>query len=299
MKGKDEIKDLFSDKLGNFEAPVRPDLWTNIASQIGAGSTTVVTTSLSLLTKTIIAIGVGAAVVTTVILLSPKTELNPTKNSSINSAETKISEPIVKVETNVSQENVRMEDEKTTIKTVETNPQKTIELAEIDKDETFKFDITLLDALKESQADKSTEKKEEPISNVKNEKVVEKPRVESLNEDKKSAENIQPKVSEEKPAEEKEVTAYTLSELPNVFTPNGDGNNDILFIESEGLLDFTVVVLDSKQKVVFESNDPNFKWNGVDKYGNTVKAGSYIYFIVARDKNGNQVNKYVTLEVRL
>ena len=299
MKGKDEIKDLFSDKLGSFEAPVRPDLWTNIASQIGAGSTTVVATGLSLFTKTIITVGAVAAIVTTVVLLSPKTESNPTKNSSINISETKVSEPTVQVETKFSQEKVKEEDEKKAIKTYEINSPKTIESAEIDKDETFKSDITLIDALKEGQADKSTEKKEEPISNVKNEKAVEKPRVESLKEEKKPAEKIQPKASEEKPAEEKEAKAYTLSELPNVFTPNGDGNNDILFIESDGLLDFTVVVLDSKQKVVFESNDPNFKWNGVDKYGNTVKAGSYVYFIVAIDKNGNQVNKYVTLEVRL
>lgn len=304
MKGKDEIKDLFSDKLGSFEAPVRPELWTNIASQIGATST-VASTGMSLFAKSIIGIGIaGAAVVTTVLLVKPNTEETQKEkqvakttivDEKINNKSIQENKP-----TTVN-ENIAPKTEKTTNNKVQQISPESIENIELDQDQNFKTDISLIDPLKEKVKTVS-ENKEEKSNTTSG--VVNKTTTNTTTENNKTVKenNTQKETSKEETTEfkqNKEVQkAYSLGELPNIFTPNGDGNNDLLFIESEGLVDFTIVVLDANQKVMFESNDPNFKWNGIDKSGNTVSEGSYGYYIIARDKNGNKVNKFVALEIR-
>ena len=61
--------------------------------------------------------------------------------------------------------------------------------------------------------------------------------------------------------------------LPTFFTPNGDGSNDEFFIQSEGLHDFSIVILDESGGILFESNDVNFTWDGRDRTsGNNCRA---------------------------
>lgn len=305
MKGKDEIKDLFSDKLGSFEAPVRPELWTNIASQIGATST-VASTGMSLFAKSIIGIGIaGVAVVTTVLLVKPNTEETQKEKQVAKTTivdETINNESIQENKPTTVNENITPKTEKTTNNKVQQISPESIENIELDQDQNFKTDISLIDPLKEKVKTVSENKEEK--RNTSPGVVNKTTSINSTTENNKTVKENknQKETSKEETIEfnqnEEVQKAYSLGELPNIFTPNGDGNNDFLFIDSEGLVDFTIVVLDAKQKVMFESNDPNFKWNGVDKSGNTVSEGSYGYFIIARDKNGNKVNKFVTLEIR-
>jgi gliding motility-associated-like protein len=68
-------------------------------------------------------------------------------------------------------------------------------------------------------------------------------------------------------------------ELPNIFTPNGDGKNDIFqamkcprFVQS-----VMFVVYNRAGQKVFEYNGPKLEWNGNDASGNPLPAGSYYY----------------------
>lgn len=89
-----------------------------------------------------------------------------------------------------------------------------------------------------------------------------------------------------------------IGDLPNVFTPNNDGVNDHLFIETEGLKDFTIVVFDENQKVVFTDNNPNFKWDGIHQRTlNKCEVGNYYYIITASDAKGNTINKHQVLSI--
>lgn len=89
-----------------------------------------------------------------------------------------------------------------------------------------------------------------------------------------------------------------ISLLPNIFTPNNDGNSDLFFIESEGLINFTITIFDENRNIVFESNDPYFKWDGVNMYNyEKVHPGHYSYIIIATDELGNKINKYQSLRV--
>ncbi len=74
------------------------------------------------------------------------------------------------------------------------------------------------------------------------------------------------------------VNNCPVYELPNAFTPNGDGQNDIFkpfrsrFIES---IDFKV--FNRWGQVVFTTLDPQINWNGTNQSGKDVSDGVYYY----------------------
>jgi gliding motility-associated-like protein len=67
-------------------------------------------------------------------------------------------------------------------------------------------------------------------------------------------------------------------ELPNTFTPNDDGKNDVfrprinLFIAS---VDFKVY--NQWGNLVFETTDPEINWSGTTRNGNKLPDGTYFY----------------------
>ncbi len=72
-----------------------------------------------------------------------------------------------------------------------------------------------------------------------------------------------------------------LYELPNVFTPNGDGVND-LWIPQTGFKfveRIDLVIANRWGKVVFTSSDPGIFWTGNNKDGNPLEGGTYVYTI--------------------
>jgi gliding motility-associated-like protein len=89
---------------------------------------------------------------------------------------------------------------------------------------------------------------------------------------------------------------FTL--LPNVFTPDNDGVNDQFFIESKGLTTFQLSIFDTSNKLVYQSKNPNFSWNGLHHLTNEkVPSGTYYYTIAAEDAQGNYINTYQQLKI--
>jgi gliding motility-associated-like protein len=91
------------------------------------------------------------------------------------------------------------------------------------------------------------------------------------------------------PAVTKSIEAYPPVEwkLPNVFTPNGDGANDILDIlqSSAGLAEVEELkILDRNGQEVNKIEGP--QWDGTDAGGEPCAAGTYIFAIRARDYSG-------------
>lgn len=64
--------------------------------------------------------------------------------------------------------------------------------------------------------------------------------------------------------------------IPNVITPNGDGNNDILYLQGNDIRSVQIKIYNVQGKKVFESDSKNFIWDGkIDE--KKVVCGVYIY----------------------
>ena len=66
--------------------------------------------------------------------------------------------------------------------------------------------------------------------------------------------------------------------VPNVFSPNNDGKNDVLYIEGNGLINIYWGIYDRWGNLVFETKDSAKGWNGTFN-GNKSEQGIYMYYL--------------------
>jgi gliding motility-associated-like protein len=123
---------------------------------------------------------------------------------------------------------------------------------------------------------------------------------ESIHEKEEIKEIIAEKAEEGKTSNSnsEQNLSYFIGELPNVFTPNNDGNNDFFSIEIKGLSDFSLTVLNKDNKRVYFTDNIHFSWNGNDFSDQLVQVGSYIYFFTGRDAQGNVISKSSVLKIQ-
>ena len=70
-------------------------------------------------------------------------------------------------------------------------------------------------------------------------------------------------------------------ELPNSFSPNGDGVNDELVLMNSGIKEFSLHVYDRWGNPVFESNASKLSWDGRTSSGVLVNPGTYFLVLNA------------------
>jgi gliding motility-associated-like protein len=79
--------------------------------------------------------------------------------------------------------------------------------------------------------------------------------------------------------------------VPDVFSPNGDGVNDIFFVKLSGLRSMLFRVFDRWGHLVYElDNAAGIEWNGKNQSGKEVSEGVYFYTVVARGNDGKEFN---------
>ena len=73
--------------------------------------------------------------------------------------------------------------------------------------------------------------------------------------------------------------------IPNVFTPNGDGDNDRLtFIRVNDTKLFSIIIYNRWGAVIYQSNNANISWDGKSPGGKNVSAGIYYFEIRYTDQ---------------
>lgn len=76
--------------------------------------------------------------------------------------------------------------------------------------------------------------------------------------------------------------------IPNAFTPDGNGINDIFIPKMYGVREFNMSIYDRWGDLVFTSGDSKVGWNGkINGIGEKVKDDTYIYIIYVRDLLNN------------
>jgi gliding motility-associated-like protein len=273
MIEKDYIKDLFQEKLTSHEVPVRADIWTSVSSSIGGSS--VVASSMSIATKIIIAASVSAVALVTFYLVNDKNSV-PTPIKKENPKEQRI---ITIDSLKIEKEEVK-KDEKLLPKQAEQRVDCEYDFSTPENDSDLNSNFQLSnksDINKEIVTEKSPQKieQQDPIirnSNPSANEIVAKPEIK---------------------IKENESTIL----LPNIFTPNGDGKNDLLSIKIGEVTEFSVVILNQANKPIYTSNNPNFSWDGIATNGELSPAGTYVYYISAKDLNGKLLTKYSSLTI--
>jgi len=86
--------------------------------------------------------------------------------------------------------------------------------------------------------------------------------------------------------------------VPNTFTPDGDGYNELFFIGWGRFqrTDFHILIFDRWGEELFEADDPDFTWDG--KYqGEIVRSGTYVWKIDFRTLEGELKTEFGTINV--
>ena len=87
--------------------------------------------------------------------------------------------------------------------------------------------------------------------------------------------------------------------VPNAFTPEGDGKNEIFKAEANGILDFTMYVFDRWGNNIFTTHDINVGWDGRrnNKGAEILQEDVYVWKIQLRNVNhqGKSLTGTVTL----
>ncbi len=87
-------------------------------------------------------------------------------------------------------------------------------------------------------------------------------------------------------------TYKTFINIPNVFTPDADGFNDVFKVEIEGYAKYEIKIYNRFSEKVFESTDPNNPWNGKkDNTGADLAAGVY-YVVINYQLRGQAEQTY-------
>ena len=76
--------------------------------------------------------------------------------------------------------------------------------------------------------------------------------------------------------------------VPNVFSPNGDGQNDALFVMGKGIVKMNLTIFDRWGEKVFESDNKNRGWNGISSEGFQMNSGVYVYYFSVEFYDGEK-----------
>jgi gliding motility-associated-like protein len=85
------------------------------------------------------------------------------------------------------------------------------------------------------------------------------------------------------------INALELSaiEVPNIFTPNGDGDNDLFNVKGGGIKNFQGNIMNRWGQIVYDWDSQYGGWDGRSVAGNEAAEGSYFYFITVDFNDGH------------
>jgi gliding motility-associated-like protein len=76
--------------------------------------------------------------------------------------------------------------------------------------------------------------------------------------------------------------------IPNAFSPNGDGKNDVFIVKEENIINSRLIIYNKWGKEVFSSNNNEQNWNGINK-DKQLPPDVYGYYYEGTCVTGNKI----------
>ena len=86
-------------------------------------------------------------------------------------------------------------------------------------------------------------------------------------------------------------------EIPNVFTPNEDGVNDIFTIKSTGVKNISLQIFNRWGEKLYEFSGAKAAWDGLTGHGAKVPGGTYFYFVKATGFDDKEIEQHGSVNV--
>ncbi|MBU8892065.1 MAG: gliding motility-associated C-terminal domain-containing protein [Bacteroidales bacterium] len=83
-----------------------------------------------------------------------------------------------------------------------------------------------------------------------------------------------------------EIKTFDIRDIirvPNVFTPNGDGDNDRFVINANGIDPLEITIFSRTGAMVFSNKSPIIVWDGRNSSGSELSEGVYYYILKSDD----------------
>lgn len=77
--------------------------------------------------------------------------------------------------------------------------------------------------------------------------------------------------------------------IPDIFSPNGDGNNDVFYLRGNGIVEMDMMIYNRFGQRVFRSTNSKEGWNG-DLGSKPSPSGNYVYTIYVKLADGSTQN---------
>ena len=283
MTNKDQIKDLFSHGLQDHQVSVDPAMWASISSSLGAGAAK---TGLSILSKTLIGVAASSiAVVSIYLAVQTPSSSKPDKKTVQQKTPAPKNERIDGIVINPA---LSLPSTPTTIDAAQNIPVP----QPINSDQPATNNVSAQTQIPESV-----------LGQLQEILPAYSPSFQISGYPKPSGQVSQgPTNSNPQSTPLPSLLPAQHSQrisLPNVFTPNGDGQNEHFQIDWQQaeVLDFSIVVLDAKNNVVYRNDNPHFQWDGTDLGGEKTARGTYIYFVTAI-LNGQKWQQSSSLQIQ-
>jgi gliding motility-associated-like protein len=282
VKNNDNIKELFSKSFDEHSLPVREELWKGVQSKMAAAGVTsvAVTKTISLLTKWLIGTAVVSTGVVTALFVG-KNEPTLTETAPKKPVTTEVNKSVqspskVAVKHSEVQNNFVVDfDYDLFMDTILYKPFCLVK-GPISTDDIPPVLVAATDVVAENSTT--------PIAVAETITKVTQPTT-------VFPENTDKPVSA--------VLASELTKFPNFFSPNNDGNNDEYFVEianKEQIKSFLVQIFNVQNKLVFQSTDPDFKWNG--EYNGETAEGIYFCLVTIVDSSGKTIKDKQLIEAK-
>jgi gliding motility-associated-like protein len=316
-KGENEFEDLFKESFDDFEADVNPSVWKNIQTGLkGAGIGVLIQTIFNKIGSTTIVATVSSvsAVIATVLVMNytadPKVAPAPVKEdrtvvkpdkASVKEIKTFLSDnqgaenkatPAVLAEEVKVQESIKKDKKKiqSVIKSLAGGPIASISATPVAGTVPLIVNLSNTGTGKINKWTFGDKQRAENSNNPVH--VFETPGVYIVMLTSTSADG---RVSTD--SVKVKVTGNSSILIPNSFSPNGDGKEDLFAFNSQFIANMEVIIFDKKGRTIYKCNGINCKWDGKNQQGKLSQEGIYYYIINAEGTDGKKYDQKGSIQL--